>query len=964
MSDNGKDIRRALKAAAQTPKKPNPYKDDVDYISMMGYRDDSPFNNRPYIDINTPNGMIDMSATGIPLYANGRYLPPYSGMHQFEPGIVREQRIPTAQYGNAGMRGMMKARMAYANEFGNPSAKRMVSPSPSDYTFTGNEFDAWKGKPTGVLAGESGTHYMGAFDNYAVPFIQENQGKLGFKSRPDTRDAEAMRFENPEEALYFSENYKDIAPMMRNWEKKEGGWLDELDEDFKRGGPVNPLMLSRSKRRKTSKNIQSSINKLFLRNRDLFGPGGKNIYDPKSKYQEGAQVNEDQQFLIDMANSPLFPERYARMTGQQLPIPYANTKDSHDQNLYYPADQYRKDIINNINTVKYAPIGEGNFGEDVGGYYRHPIKPDLSLINSAQALLNDKRFKKLQPAEYEYLKKEIDAEIEKQKKVEARGHTINVKDSNKTTRLHETSHASTLGDLSFDKPYTYKVNPNLNELWKSLYEKPEYAQYLSKPTEIKARVDVLRKGLKDQGLYDATKGPFTEKDYDKLEEYRRHATMDQVEQGMDLEGTHSKEDFIRMMNDIVSNNPKSQPVAKMGGGLDEYQKAGQLRAVSSTAAIPVSTQAPINPINPQAYESWPEMVSRKWKNRDPNRDDPWELIMPDTHGGYTGSGMTPFDLMLGAPQDVVKTLASKAVKGLPKGANKSASTLKDKVIYPSKASSKLAPELEPYISKINPSREADRFARSTANTVDEYTQNWRNAVQHFDKKGNPISIPEPQQKGLNPGIWDILWDGLLPKTPFNEVPVGNQYYYRKIGNKRGLRDLVTSGTTRQPGTKYEGAFYGWRKPIEDYDGRYAVGYDTKAGTIGMDFCKPGRPGCVGYLPTKKIDINDPALNVYKRKFMSSGYKKLDKAKLRDELVKNYSLQEKAENVLRPTLAWGSRYAVGHDLYYTDWDKAIGSKGKHSDEWNKERGPENRYINRIGKILSQQQTGGGWLDNLT
>ena len=235
MSDNGKDIRRALKAAAQTPKKPNPYKDDVDYISMMGYRDDSPFNNRPYIDINTPNGMIDMSATGIPLYANGRYLPPYSGMHQFEPGIVREQRIPTAQYGNAGMRGMMKARMAYANEFGNPSAKRMVSPSPSDYTFTGNEFDAWKGKPTGVLAGESGTHYMGAFDNYAVPFIQENQGKLGFKSRPDTRDAEAMRFENPEEALYFSENYKDIAPMMRNWEKKEGGWLDELDH----GGPHN-----------------------------------------------------------------------------------------------------------------------------------------------------------------------------------------------------------------------------------------------------------------------------------------------------------------------------------------------------------------------------------------------------------------------------------------------------------------------------------------------------------------------------------------------------------------------------------------------------------------------------------------------------------------------------------------------------------------------------------------------------
>ena len=79
--------------------KVNPYKGDIDYVSKMGYRDDSPFNNRPYIDIYTPSGMIDMSSTGIPLIANGMYLPPYSGMYQFEPGIVREQRIPMAQKG-------------------------------------------------------------------------------------------------------------------------------------------------------------------------------------------------------------------------------------------------------------------------------------------------------------------------------------------------------------------------------------------------------------------------------------------------------------------------------------------------------------------------------------------------------------------------------------------------------------------------------------------------------------------------------------------------------------------------------------------------------------------------------------------------------------------------------------------------------------------------------------------------
>jgi len=61
------------------------------FISQMGYRDDSPFRDEPYLDINTPTGQIDMSQTSIPLMANGRYLPPNSGMHQFEPGTVREE---------------------------------------------------------------------------------------------------------------------------------------------------------------------------------------------------------------------------------------------------------------------------------------------------------------------------------------------------------------------------------------------------------------------------------------------------------------------------------------------------------------------------------------------------------------------------------------------------------------------------------------------------------------------------------------------------------------------------------------------------------------------------------------------------------------------------------------------------------------------------------------------------------
>jgi len=71
--------------------------DPKEYISKMGYRDDSPYRKSPYLDIHTPNGIIDMSYTGTPLFANGQYLPPYSGQHNMGTQNVRE--IPVAQDG-------------------------------------------------------------------------------------------------------------------------------------------------------------------------------------------------------------------------------------------------------------------------------------------------------------------------------------------------------------------------------------------------------------------------------------------------------------------------------------------------------------------------------------------------------------------------------------------------------------------------------------------------------------------------------------------------------------------------------------------------------------------------------------------------------------------------------------------------------------------------------------------------
>lgn len=92
-------------------------------INEMGYRDDSKFKNRPFIDIHTKNGIIDMSETGIPLMAEGKYLPPYSGLHKFNSKVVRE--IPLRQDGG-------KVEDKIDKYLGNPQGKAWKFSQPEE----------------------------------------------------------------------------------------------------------------------------------------------------------------------------------------------------------------------------------------------------------------------------------------------------------------------------------------------------------------------------------------------------------------------------------------------------------------------------------------------------------------------------------------------------------------------------------------------------------------------------------------------------------------------------------------------------------------------------------------------------------------------------------------------------------------------------------------------------------------
>ena len=114
------------------------------------------------------------------------------------------------------MNAMMKARLAYANMFGNPAAQRMINIPDQPY-----EFDN----------GDMGTHYMASMDNYAVPQIQDENGQLRLGNYgPESN--EAIRFDSDEDANYFAENYKDVSPGFINLKLTEDEIKKHVDGGY------------------------------------------------------------------------------------------------------------------------------------------------------------------------------------------------------------------------------------------------------------------------------------------------------------------------------------------------------------------------------------------------------------------------------------------------------------------------------------------------------------------------------------------------------------------------------------------------------------------------------------------------------------------------------------------------------------------------------------------------------------
>ena len=220
------------------------------------------------------------------------------------------------------MTGMMKARLAYANEFGNPAAERMINLPDNPYQFDN---------------GDTGSHYMASMDNYAVPQIQDENGVLVLGDYgPESN--EAIRFDSDEDANYFAENYKDVSPGFIN-QKKEGG--EPCPKDF-------------------------YWNIITKRCEPQFTTGNFDVYD---KYPKATPVT-----LEDLNNYiPWLPFRDDEKYGNSREIGY-NWDESLNNGLYPFEKPYKGKIIYNRDTkeMMYQPdIGNKTYKDSL------PMTEDL-----------------------------------------------------------------------------------------------------------------------------------------------------------------------------------------------------------------------------------------------------------------------------------------------------------------------------------------------------------------------------------------------------------------------------------------------------------------------------------------------------------------------------------------------------------------------------------------------------------
>jgi hypothetical protein len=295
----------------------------------------------------------------------------YGGVTEFPMMQNGGEKLTSEQLASVN-KAKMRAKMALAAEFGNPSAKRMVSYNPPNYRFSGNEMINGENVVgfgnNQVRLPATGTHFMGSMGEYAVPYIQQDTtGKMIFNPNASFRDREAIRFDNPENAQYFAEHYKEVAPMMQN-----GGRAPIYTDDPRKVRAYNDSLALYNFTNQDR--VDNLLRQGFAYDTDKLRKVNYKLTDvDKKEYQRGERVNPKKglQKIIQSGNDGKIDKnlggkydlkaQYELMHGKIAPTEIANLYDNwwrHDPYLY--------------NSQGMVFGGDERFDKDKPGFRKNP----------------------------------------------------------------------------------------------------------------------------------------------------------------------------------------------------------------------------------------------------------------------------------------------------------------------------------------------------------------------------------------------------------------------------------------------------------------------------------------------------------------------------------------------------------------------------------------------------------------
>ena len=445
-------------------------------------------------------------------------------------GLMTQEEIDGAT------EGMMKARLAYAQMHGNPAAQRMVVAPDQPYVFD---------------HGDTGTHFMASMDNYAVPLIQDVNGQLMLGDfGPES--AEAMRFDNPEDAMYFAEHYKEITPdesYRKQYPEEDyveaeltpeeieeyqmGGYIvEDVDDTDSPAAPCPPGKIY-------DPIIQGCVDESVYRlNRQV----QKDSINVDDAIRENRRYYKGYKFIQDWQNSPMYDKMLKESA--RSPESYEYMKKMRQQQLEStPPLQILPQPEDSPNTGGYSMNATGQIvilpeGFHTRGTHSHEVS------HSSDRPVRGKRSRLIPQRDIDYINK---------------------------------NKAKTFGDsreYHNDKDQYdqfFKEYPGYREDVDSNFR--EFStDYVGEPTEVRARLNAIRQLSKEAGLYDPlTQGVSPDLYYKKLKNYQFEkgdkSGFDPMQQ---LQNAFSDEEIIWLLNNMskTEDNKQELNVAQEGGSPD------------------------------------------------------------------------------------------------------------------------------------------------------------------------------------------------------------------------------------------------------------------------------------------------------------------------------------------------------------------------------------------------------------